>query len=371
MAEGLHADYVSIAIYALSRAFLRPNQLVTACRRRRDDADGKCDDGVELGDDDELQVDEVAVNAAGNDSYFDPVINAPPEYFSEGGYCGTGSGKKKCKEDKDSDTGSEEINKRKPLYLPSLERINREILYDKNPDENDNRTSDEEEKAQDPTSWYEYDDSHISNSHRFYTLNGLASGLSKRGLPLTLDEITAAGLAGLGARSRIDAERDMVRSPLFEQFVSAVRAKGFFKDAEAPLKEGDVVDGEGVMENDIIEGGSEEKKETYGEKKERLRKAHEIHVERYRKVVAKFRTKLASKAEQQQLQHHYPQQHSILSPRVLGDLISPSSAASVGGMAACGNASVASYSTVAMSAAERQKRRRAKRVEAAKIKRSV
>eukprot|EP00957_Ditylum_brightwellii_P137781 10503715-Ditylum_brightwellii.AAC.1 len=85
MTEGLHADYISILIYALSRAFLRPNQLVTACQRQRDCDDEKCDNDVELGDDNKLQVDEVAVNAAGHDSYFDPVINTLPEYFSEGG----------------------------------------------------------------------------------------------------------------------------------------------------------------------------------------------------------------------------------------------------------------------------------------------
>jgi hypothetical protein len=43
-----------------------------------------------------------------------------------------------------------------------------------------------------------------------------------------MSEIVAAGLAGLHARSRQAAERDLVQSPLFHHFLQAVQAKGYF-----------------------------------------------------------------------------------------------------------------------------------------------
>ena len=121
---------------------------------------------------------------------------------------------------------------------------------------------------------YEYDDTHASNAHRFYLLQGLASGPNVKG-PLSLVDLATAGLDSLGSRSRIDAERDMISHPLFEQFLQAVRSKGFFKDSE---------------ENETPKDDPEEEMQ----RQIRQRKVYE---ERFGKVVAKFRSKLASKAQ--------------------------------------------------------------------------
>lgn len=268
VAEGLDADYLSAAIYSLSRSFLRPPQLLVT-------------------------------NDSGNDAWLDrQKVNAidagtfpPPEPKVT----------------------------RNSIKLPDLTTINKEIMYSKNPnafshESSSPRKSDPaDEEDQEQTSWYEYDDAHVSNSHRFYLLNGLASGPVLDG-PLTLGEITAAGLAGLGARSRLDAERDMIKSPLFEQFVEAVRSKGFFRDPNSEIES-----------------------ENLQEELERQQRAQEIYEDRYRKVVAKFRTKLATKAQSE-----------------------GKPTANLGGPL--------SGNLLALSAADRQRRRRQKRIELARVK---
>jgi len=132
----------------------------------------------------------------------------------------------------------ENLNREVPkgnIMLPSLEVINEEICSN-NP----------------------FEDDHRSNIHRFFHLNGLASGVSAGG-PISLTELTVTGLSSVGGRSRFEAEKEMISSPLFEQFVSAVQSKGFFS----------------------LEENEDE----------------EVYEERFRKVVAKFRQKLALKAE--------------------------------------------------------------------------
>ena len=141
------------------------------------------------------------------------------------------------------------------------------------------KASEEEKKQNDEANSheivsYEYDDTHPSNAHRFYLLQGLASGPTLKG-PLSLVDLATAGIDGLGARTRIDAERDMISHPLFEQFLQAVRSKGFFKDSE---------------ENETPKDDPEEEMQ----RQIRQRKVYE---ERFGKVVAKFRSKLASKAQ--------------------------------------------------------------------------
>jgi tetratricopeptide (TPR) repeat protein len=154
--------------------------------------------------------------------------------------------------------------------LPSLATMEKELLYSENPhNEQEDQKKEEEDSVASPL--YEYDDAHTSNVYRFYPLGGLASGPALKG-SLSLGEITAAGLAGLGARSRLDAEKEMISSPPFGQFFQAVQAKGFFEEPSPQ-------DGSSA-------GGADEE-----ERKQQL------YEERYRKVVAKFRTKLGSKAE--------------------------------------------------------------------------
>lgn len=206
-AEGLDADYLSVAIYALSRVFKEPPELS---------------------------------NQTGNDCKMDRerANELTPGLFP-------------VQDPKSS---------KNFISIPNLNSINQEIFYSKD--------SEEEEE-------YIYDDAHASNAHRFYPLDGLASGPSLRG-PLTLGEIAVAGLAGLGARSRLAAELDVRESPLFDQFVSAVRSKGFFRDPD-----------------------TERPRDDPEEEKERLRKAAEIEEERLAKVMGKVRTKLATKAQEQ------------------------------------------------------------------------
>lgn len=261
LAEGIDADQLSTAIYSLSRVFIRPSQLNFS-------------------------------EPDGNDAWMDrnKANSLTPKCFP--------SAPTNC------------------LNVPDLTVLNSEILYPRNPNVTDD-TSDDDTNDEVNEDWYEYDDGHESNLHRFYTLNGLASGSSLKG-PLTLSEITAAGLAGLGARSRLDAEREMIKSPLFEQFVGAVEAKGFFRDPD-----------------------TEQPRKDPNEEIERRLKATEIYNERFRKVVAKFRSKLAAKALQQDGQ---------LTPTFLGGSVT-------------GNLLV-------LSAVDRHQKRRERRIQLARVKRS-
>ena len=184
--EGIDANYLTMACWALNRAFVSPSHLTSQ---------------------------------VGNDCFFE--------------------------------TQRRLASSTKPYQFPSLALMERELLG-------------HEDDAD-----YEYVDEHASNLHRFYPL----AGLSSRN-PLSLGELVASGLTGLGARSRLQAERDMIESPLFEQFVQAVQSKGFFDDPE-----------------------NETPKKDPREEKERLRRQQEVYDDRYRKVVAKFRSKLASKAD--------------------------------------------------------------------------
>ena len=166
-----------------------------------------------------------------------------------------------------------------------------------------------------------------------------------------MGEIASAGLFALGARSRIEAEREMVRSPLFEQFVRAAAAKGFFDDKKKERSK-----------NDKTSSPS-----TSVEPDERTRAIYE---EKYRKVVTKFRTKLATKAEGLRWNHRP-------STGVVNQNIPLSSPNDVNGalsyrMNSPGNASVSSAgvdsmgSLVRLNAAERQRRRREIRIERAR-----
>jgi tetratricopeptide (TPR) repeat protein len=228
-AEGLHADYLSVAIYSLSRSFVSPSSLT---------------------------------HENGTDAWMEPSSSAaaplPPV----------------------SSTSSSQPSALLEVFedlshFPSVKEITKEIVYSKSPHEDEG----EDEKQQDHCyDWYEYDDSHPSNAHRLYVLNGLASGPSLRG-PVALGEVAAAGLASLQARTRKQAEKEMITSPLFEQFVQAVKSKGFFKDAENDVPKADPA-----------------------EEADRLVRQQLVYEERFTKVVSKFRTKLASKAQAGELQ---------------------------------------------------------------------
>lgn len=282
--EGINADYLSVACYALSRCFTRPDSLT---------------------------------HTNGNDCMFNPEKQNPPTSHHHHHHHPSSS---------------------HSALIPSLDEINRELMYLENPhhpskQEDDHPHGDQKKeedpgdtpsKSLDPYSWYEYDDMHPSNSHRFYPLSGLASGPSLKG-PLTLGEITAAGLAGLGARARLEAEREMITSPLFEQFLQAVKSKGFFIDPD----------------NDTPMNNPEEERN-------RLQRQQQNYEDRYRKVVAKFRTKLAVKAES-----------TCPSPGTPSTPIAPGTPISL-------SSPMRSANLLAMSCAERQRRKREQALEQAR-----
>lgn len=151
------------------------------------------------------------------------------------------------------------------IELPtSMIEIENEILGIGNqPSENEDQKKEEDEDQN--MMWYEYDDQHPSNVHRFYPLGGLASGPSWPG-PLSLGEMATAACLTLKAKTRLQAEQELIQSHLFDQFVQAVQEKGFFE----------------------MDGSIDHSDE----------KAREMHYEeRFRKVVAKFRVKMATREE--------------------------------------------------------------------------
>jgi len=83
-------------------------------------------------------------------------------------------------------------------------------------------------------------------------------------VPCGFDELVGAGAVACNSRVRRSVEEEIVRTSLFEQFLSAVTEKGFFKDAGNP-----------------------------GEPR---------YEDRFKKVVNKFRAKLAAKAAEQAAQ---------------------------------------------------------------------
>eukprot|EP00526_Cylindrotheca_closterium_P007576 CAMPEP_0113630846 /NCGR_PEP_ID=MMETSP0017_2-20120614/16028_1 /TAXON_ID=2856 /ORGANISM="Cylindrotheca closterium" /LENGTH=694 /DNA_ID=CAMNT_0000541329 /DNA_START=29 /DNA_END=2113 /DNA_ORIENTATION=+ /assembly_acc=CAM_ASM_000147 len=205
--EGLHADWLTLAIYALNRSFANPASL-----------------------------------AKQNDAWKEP------------------EGLPYAAKALDTTT------------LPSIEKMTSEVCHDENPYEDEEEEGRPYDAELESYAWYDYDDANAANAHRFYALNGLASGAAG---PLMLGEIAAAGLSHMQARPRQAAEKDMIASPLFEQFLETVKSKGFFET------------GNDIPRNDPVE------------EKERLLKKKQLYNERYQKAVAKFRTKLAAKAQAQ------------------------------------------------------------------------
>lgn len=152
-------------------------------------------------------------------------------------------------------------NDRTNITLPSLNIINKEILL------TSSSTSSSTLSSSNTNNNNIFDDNHTSNIHRFFHLNGLASGVSAGG-PISLTELYVSGINVIGGRSRYNAEQEMIDSPLFEQFVNAVQAKGFFD----------------VDQNQNNNNNADSNN-------------NHLYEERFRKVISKFRSKLAVKAE--------------------------------------------------------------------------
>ncbi|EJK76240.1 hypothetical protein THAOC_02012, partial [Thalassiosira oceanica] len=304
-AEGLDADYVALAAWALSRAFVRPGRLRHADakvsrlveedkRRRREDVTFFLGGGGLAGLED---------GQAGNDAAYrlldDDDIDGGEEALL---------GSEPRKEDGIS------LSRSNVVIPSSMDDITDEVLL-RHPREKWQQDDGGEADDGDDGMYYEHNDGHLSNSHRFYHLRGLASEGSStveglmtprgftpsgagggpgvmspaavhvHGLPLTLGEVAAAGISSLNARTRVDAEREMVRSPLFRQFVKAASDGGFFADSRKSSPEKKSRNGVDNDENDTEDGG------------ERGSLSRLVYEDRYRKVVGKFQSKLAMKEQ--------------------------------------------------------------------------
>lgn len=248
-AEGLHADWLTLAIYALSRSFSMQGPLKTSS-----------------GDDSRAVNYNQVTMPVFNDSWMDShrVLTEASPTEQEEMMNPTGKPPKDLSD------------------LPTLKEMTKQILLSGDPreerDERDEKkhpigSDNIEDGFFDSYRWYEYDDAHPSNANRFYLLDGLAGSVNGRG-PLLLGEVMAAGLCKLKAKARLVAEDEMVHTPLFEQFVQAVENKGFFEDPE-----------------------HETPKQDPQQEEERLVLQKAVYDERMGKVVCKFRSKLASRME--------------------------------------------------------------------------
>lgn len=149
------------------------------------------------------------------------------------------------------------------IFVPALNIMESEILY---------RASFENSVKSHVGSCYEYEDDHYSNQWRFYKTMGLSN------IPLSLHQIVSSGIMTLNARCRLQAEESFMTDELFTNFVEVVTKNGFFNISEQDI----------LHHSDAFIGMNEDRIIEISEK---------IHEERFRKVVSKFRTKLASKYE--------------------------------------------------------------------------
>lgn len=293
----MDADYLSLAVWALSRVFVRPGKLrwdgakMTTVKEEKEESTffggGGMGEEPSCGND-AMYKTMSSGDTTGNEWNTRAEIRSIREEINQGFYL----------------TGN--------IVIPNMEDIVDEILLQPKHSSSESTST--------GTS-YEYNDAHSSNAHRFYLLNGLASGgggtddkiapvtpsnnprsprsqqqsLALHGGPLTFGEIVHAGITSLGARTRILAEKEMVfHNPLFEQFVKAVSSKGFFSEKKKDeRKKGDP---------------APSAVQAFLTPEEEQRRSKVLYEEKYRKVVNKFRSKLAAKAEANQPQQNYMQQ---------------------------------------------------------------
>ena len=242
---GLRADHISLAIWSLSRAFACPELTFGA---------PKVSTVVEEGEEFKVVggggVAESTDECVGNDSFY-RLLNDPPSNDDS--------------DDNIAATPKAMFALTESIKLPSMKDITNEILLSYS-----DKARDDEGSLQ-----YEYYDMHSSNSHRFYLLNGMASQ-AVDGEPLTLCDLTAVALSTLNAKSRIEAEKEVERGPLFKDFIAAAEKNGFFNEKK--------LNGDGEIRQSAEE--------------EALRQ-RVLYESKYRKVLAKFRSKLAVKEEQE------------------------------------------------------------------------
>jgi stress-induced-phosphoprotein 1 len=250
---GINQDYITVAIYALSKAFTRAPELQHG---DINDTEKCLDRPLEFG----------------NDPYFQPdyshLVSMEQEVKNRSSFQLT-----------------------KNIIIPSLEMMESELLYKTDPRKGNSVANEREENSSDfglskghmsngtsinphRSAWYEYTDEHYSNQHRFYETMGLSSSS-----PLKLPDLVSKGLQSLKSKSRFQAEENMMSDALFTNFVEAVSKNGFFHITEKEImahSSGKV----GMSDDEII------------------LVSDKIHEERFRKVTTKFRTKLAAKYEE-------------------------------------------------------------------------
>jgi tetratricopeptide (TPR) repeat protein len=237
--EGLHADYISLAIWSLSRAFVSP-ELKFGAPKVSTIIEGIVGGGGLAGVEDEC---------VGNDSFY--------RILNESSIGGDGNDDDKIA----TPTPKEMFALTNDIKLPSMKDITNEILL-----------SYTKKAKNEECPIYEHNDRHLSNSHRFYLFNGMANQ-SNDGEPLTLTDLTSVALSTLNAKSRVEAEQEVEQDPLFESFLRAADQKGFFNEKK--------LDGADAL-------SPEEE-----ERRQRL-----LYENKYRKVVAKYRSKLAATEEE-------------------------------------------------------------------------
>lgn len=238
--EGMNGDYVTLAIWALSRCFDYPEELA------RNDGHHDVGDNVWLDPTNSA----AALMHRGNDPYFQCEVS-----------------------DMKNNMKSNNIvtHLTKEIAVPTMEQMNDEILYQVDPRKMTGEGRDELSPSSDAgaSSLYEYNDGHYSNLHRFYKHEGLGSQ------PLELQELVMKGLQQTKGMSRGQGEDIMVQDHMFTDFMDAVKAKGFFE----------------ISHNDVMKrGGDDMNPLTSKHKKEVIKE--KMRKERYRKVVSKFRYKL-------------------------------------------------------------------------------
>ena len=234
--QGIQEDYITLAIWALAKSFASPTELVV---------DNDSSIGAGSGS--------VKPWQYGNDAHFQ-------HEFSNSNF----------KMNKSPHTKS--IGKlTHRISIPPLEQMEDEILYKKDPHLLAGKIKADASSLRDCSSWYEYDDLHYSNQHRFYKFDGLDS------IPVSLQEVVSSGFDTMRGRSRIQGEEIMMKDAMFTDFMDAVKAKAYFQ-----ISEKDVLNRSGT--------GMLTSKPKVNAVKE------QIYLERYRKVVSKFRNKLVEKA---------------------------------------------------------------------------
>lgn len=401
-AEGLDADYIALAAWSLSRAFTRPSKLrhfnpkvsiVTESAKVRKGGMERMILSYYMGGGG-LEGGEWYDEPVGNDAWYrqldDDILDG-----------GMDSSMNDAAASKQMFAISERIR------IPSIEDITNEILL-RHPKESAVEGGAEEEEDDDP--FYEHNDGHFSNAHRFFLLNGLAStaadggggaaaaiqsglmtprGFFPRGnstpaaaatafdgSPLTITSIVSAGLMALRAKSRIEAEKEMVSSPLFQQFVQAASAGGFFQEKRddrgerggfklSPSSKGSAPSLLSVGSNSMTNNN-----ELTDE--EREHRSRIVYESKYRKVVNKFRQKLATKDATQLLSPNH-QSLASHSPRMNSAyrIMSGNASVSSGGGGGGAEWNVLNYVMNARNVAKLQQSRRERRIERVKSERST